>query len=310
MSERAVSQEAVSKPTGAVGVASPGKRRWKIPTYVWYLSPFCITIFAIVAAPLAYSGFLSLTKYNLSQPYLGMRFAGISNYLKALSDPDVFSSVKISIAYVLFSLTGEILIGLLLALVAVRGLPGTAVFRVLLLSPLMLTPSAVGLVWKFFYNYTGLVNYTLGLLGMHPIKWFTAESALLSVILVTIWQNYPFSFLVILAGLQTIPKAVIEAAEIDGASAFKMFTQITLPLLRSFVVIILVIRTINVLRYVDLIFTLTYGGPGKATETFSFLIYTNGFSFFEMGYGSALSFLLIALSAVITWLYMRLMAAE
>jgi multiple sugar transport system permease protein len=173
-----------------------------------------------------------------------------------------------------------------------------------------LTPAAVGLVWKFFYSYTGLVNFTLELLGFQAVNWFDERNALLSVIIVSIWQHYPLAFLVILAGLQTIPQNIIEAAKIDGASPFQIFINISFPLLRSLIIVILVIRTINLLRYVDLIFTLTHGGPGTATETFSFLIYKKGFELFNMGYGSALSYLLIFLSILITWLYLRLVKAE
>ena len=288
----------------------PTAYRWRVASYVWYLLPFSIAVLLIVVAPLGYALYLSLSRYNLAEPYLGIRFVGLTNYLRAITDPYVLSSIRISFVYVFFSLVGEIFIGLVLALAASRELPGTKGFRVLLLAPLLLTPAAVGMVWKFFYSYTGLVNFALGRLGLHPVQWFSVQNALTSIIIVSIWQNYPFSFLVILAGLRTIPATVVEAAQIDGAAPFKVFAQITLPLIRSFIIIILVIRTINILRYVDLIFTLTAGGPGRATETFSFLIYTNAFTFFDMGYGSALSFVLVVVSIGIMWFYLRLMVPE
>lgn len=290
----------------------PTQRRWgfPLPPYAWYLLPFIVATVVIVIAPLGYALFLSFHRYNLSQPYLGQTFIGLSNYLSALRDPYVLSSIKISFEYVCASLAGEILIGFILSLLLKQRLRGLSIFRFFLIMPLMLTSSTVGLVWRFFYSYTGLVNYLISFVGLSPIDWFSSSKALLSVIIVSIWQNYPFAFLVLFAGMQTIPSTIIEAAQIDGASPTQIFTRITLPLIQSFIIIILVIRTTHILRYVDLIFTLTAGGPGRVTETFSFLIYNNGFSFFEMGYGSALSFLLVGLSMAITWGYMRFMRSE
>lgn len=284
----------------------PHRRVSYMPTYGWYILPFLIMSTTIVLFPLAYSLWLSFYRFNLSQPYLGQSFVGLANYYAALRDPIVLSSIKITFKYVLESLAGEFLIGFALALLMMnRRLRGLSVFRFFLIIPLMLTPVAVGLVWKFFYSYTGLVNYILKLVGLNPVSWFSGDNALLSVVIVTVWRNSPFVFLVLLAGMQTVPPTLIEAARIDGASYWQIFSRITLPLISSFIIIILVIRTTNILRHVDLIFALTFGGPGRVTETLSFLIYTNSFLFFEMGYGSALSFLLIGVTSVIIWGYMR-----
>lgn len=286
----------------------PCRKRLHIPIYGWYILPFLVVTTTIVLFPLVYSLWLSFYNYNLSQPYLGRTFVGLANYAAALRDPSLLASLKINLIYVLGSLSGEFLIGLALALLLMnQRLRGLSVFRVFLIMPLMLTPASVGMIWKFFYGYTGLVNYILKLVGFHPVSWFSGDNALLSVIIVSIWQNYPFAFLVLFAGMQAIPSMLVEAARIDGASSWQIFSRITLPLISSFTIIILVIRTTNILRYVDLIFTLTFGGPGRATETLSFLIYTNSFSFFKMGYGSSLSFLLIGITSVIIWGYMRFM---
>lgn len=286
----------------------PRRKGLYIPTYGGYILPFLVVTTTIVLFPLAYSLWLSFYRYNLSQPYLGRSFVGLANYTAALRDLSLLASLKINLIYVLGSLSGELLIAFALALLLMnRRLRGLSVFRALLIMPLMLTPASVGMVWKFFYGYTGLVNYVLKLVGLNPVSWFSGDNALLSVIIVSVWQNYPFAFLVLFAGMQAIPSMLVEAARIDGASSWQIFSRITLPLIRSFTIIILVIRTTNILRYVDLIFTLTFGGPGRATETLSFLIYINSFSFFELGYGSALSFLLIGITSVIIWGYMRFM---
>lgn len=286
----------------------PHHRGLHIPIYGWYILPFLVVTTTIVLFPLAYSLWLSFYRFNLAQPYLGQSFVGLANYTAALRDPSLLASLKINLIYVLGSLSGELLIGLALALLLMnRRLRGLSVFRAFLIMPLMLTPASVGMIWKFFYGHTGLVNYLLKLVGLNSVNWSSGDNALLSVIIVSVWQSCPFAFLVLFAGMQTIPSTLVEAARIDGASSWQIFSQITLPLIRSFIIIILVIRTTNILRYVDLIFTLTFGGPGRATETLSFLIYTNSFSFFEMGYGSALSFLLIGITSVIIWGYMRFM---
>ena len=299
-------------PLRSTGQETPPRRRRRIlPIYGWYLLPFLVVTTTIVLVPLGYSLFLSFHRYNLSEPYRGLSFIGLNNYGTILHDRYVLASLVVSLEYVLGSLGGEFLVGFALALLlSQQRLRGLSVFRFFLIMPLMLTPSTVGMVWKFFYGYTGQVNYMLELIGLSPIDWFSGGKALLSVILVSVWQNYPFAFLVLFAGMQTIPLELVEAARIDGASPWQIFSRITLPLISTFMMVILVIRTTNILRYVDLIFTLTYGGPGRITETLSFLIYASGFSFFEMGYASALSFLLVGLSAIITWGYMRFMRGE
>ena len=285
--------------------SSSGWRPFRLPVYGWYLLPLLVGTTLVVAVPLGYSFYLSFQRFNLSQPYLGLTYVRLDNYIAAFRDASVLASIKVTLEYLSGSLLGEILIGFALALLLNQRLPGLRVFRVLLIMPLMLTPAAVGMVWKLFYSSGGIVNYLLETIGLSPVNWFSSNTALLSVIIVSVWQNFPFAFLVFSAGMQTIPPTLIEAAQIDGASRWRIFCQITLPLMQIFIITVLIIRTTNILRYVDLIFTLTSGGPGRATESFAFLIYTNAFSLFEMGYGSALSFLLIALSFGIGLVYMK-----
>jgi multiple sugar transport system permease protein len=205
----------------------------------------------------------------------------------------------------------ELVIGLFLALALNRPLEqylagGKKLFRTLAILPVVLPPVVVGLMWRFMFQYTGLINYLLLIIGIEPVDWTTQTTGIITVIITIVWQNIPFSFLLILAGLQAIPKDLFDASRVDGASGSQRLWRIYLPLLRPVIFLILTIRTMDAIRLFDEAFILTGGGPGRTTETISLFIYRDSFSFFHIGYGSALSMLLLLILMVITVFYMRL----
>jgi len=200
-------------------------------------------------------------------------------------------------------------LGLALALLLNHEIRGRGVFRAALLVPMMLPAVVVGVVWRLMLNPNfGAINGTLKGFGFNTeaLTWTASPRlALLSVIVVDIWQWTPFVFLVLLAGLQAIPQEPYEAAKIDGSSQWQTFRYVTLPLLKPAILIALLLRTMDLLRVFDQIFILTEGGPGFATETISLYIYRAAFRFFDFGYAAAMSFVLLAITNVISVVYIR-----
>ena len=186
--------------------------------------------------------------------------------------------------------------------------------RTSLLVPMMLPSVVVGVVWRLMLNPDfGAINGTLRRIGLNTasLTWTASPKlAMLSVIAVDVWQWTPFVFLVLLAGLQAIPEEPYEAALIDGSSPRQTFWHVTLPLLKPSILIVLLLRTMDLLRVFDQIFILTEGGPGFATETISLYIYRTAFRFFDFGYAAAMSFVLLALTNVISVIYIKFLQAK
>jgi multiple sugar transport system permease protein len=172
--------------------------------------------------------------------------------------------------------------------------------------PVILPPVVVGLMWRFMFQYTGVINFIMMAIGFKSVDWTTHITGVMTIITTVVWQNVPFSFLLILAGLQSVPTDLIESSMVDGASGSQRLFHIYLPLIKPIIFLILTIRTMDAFRTFDEAFILTGGGPGRSTETVSLFIYRNSFSFFDVGYGSALSILLLLLLMIITVFYMRL----
>jgi len=231
---------------------------------------FCMTIY-----PLIYSLTVSLTNYNLTNFSAKTLFVGLSNYARLFSDQFFIGSFWNTIKYVFGTVVIEFLVGFGIALLLFRlrhfGKPLLTIF----LLPMMLTPIIVGLMWRFMFNYdVGLVNYFLEFFGLRRFPFLADKStSLLSIILVDAWQWTPFVILLLYSGLQSVPLEFFEAAKIDGASELQIVRYITLPVLRHTIFICLLIRGMDALREYDKVYTMTYGGPGTATETFSFYIY-------------------------------------
>jgi multiple sugar transport system permease protein len=237
----------------------------------------------------------------------------LQNFARLFTDQFFLSALAHTIVYAAIALTFEFLIGLALALLLNTQMPGRALFRSLLLAPMMLPAVVVGVVWRLMLNSDfGAVNGTLKSFGLRTesLTWTASPKlAMASVIVADIWQWTPFVFLILLAGLQAIPQEPYEAALIDGASAWQTFRHVTLPLLKPAILIVLLLRTMDLLRAFDQIFILTEGGPGFATETASLYIYRTAFRFSNFGYAAAMSFVLLLLTNVISVGYIRALQA-
>jgi len=261
-------------------------------------------LLALSIYPLIYSVTISLQRDTSSGAVWGL-----GNFTRLFTDNFFWTAMAHTFVYAVAALTCEFLLGLGLALLLNAQIRGRGFFRASLLVPMMLPPVVVGVVWRLMLNPDfGAINGTLKWFGVstESLTWTASPRlAMLSVIAVDVWQWTPFVFLVLLAGLQAIPQEPYEAALIDGSSRWQTFRHVTLPLLKPAILIVLLLRTMDLLRVFDQIFILTEGGPGFATETISLYIYRTAFRFFDFGYAAAMSFVLLALTNVVSAIYIK-----
>lgn len=256
----------------------------RIPEGFWWVLPSIVVLLALSIYPLIYSVKLSL--------------ADRGNFTRLFSDRLFLTASAQTILLTVVALALEFFLGLALALVVDALTRGRTIFRTALLIPMLLPPVVAAVAWRLIYNpQFGVLNGTLRRIGFDPshLTWTSGESsALASVILVDVWEWTPFLFLLLSAGLQAIPAEPLEAARVDGAGTWRIFRDVTLPLLKPTIVLALLLRAMDLVRIFDQIFILTQGGPGTATETVSLYIYRTAFRFSNFGYAAAMSFVLLA----------------
>jgi len=257
-----------------------------------YLGPGWLLLLSIVLIPLGLGLWISLRNGSLLAS--NSSFIGLANYQKLLTSALFWDAVKVTAAISVASLAIQLPLGFLLAVVVHRELRGTRVFRSSLLMPLLLTPVAVGLMWRLMLNVdNGVVDGLLGVFGVQPVDWLGDRTmAVVSVVVVDSWQNTPFVMLLMLAGLQSLPVGPLEAAHMDGASAFQRYRYVILPLLAPVALVVVMIRVIESVKLFDIIYILTSGGPGTATQNLSLLDYRLGFTFLSTSRAAALGIIL------------------
>ncbi len=281
-------------------------------TPYWFILPALLVLAVFIVGPVGYSFWLSFHEYQWNMPAFGMPFVGLRNYADLLRDEDLLASVGWTASFAAVSVPVGLVMGFVLALLLnarVLGRRTRSVLRGIFLLPMMLAAVVAGFMWRMLFDPEyGPVNHLLSLVGVSPVSWFSNETAARTAVIVAeLWLTTPFVALVLLAGLQGIPEDVYEAGRIDGASGFQLFSQITLPLLRTSVAIVLIIRTMDALRVFDLVFILTRGGPGTATTTVMYYDYLYAFQYFQMGLASAFSFAILAVIALITVGYLMIL---
>lgn len=283
-------------------------RRW----FPWLLmAPTLLILAAVGLFPFGYSIYLATHNIILSKPYLDVAFVGLEQFQEIVQDPDFFNALRVTAIFTVSAVFIEFWAGLGLALLFRRNFGGKGVYRLAILVPMVLPPVVVGLVWQYMlFPNSGLISYYAGqaaaFLGVAPPA-FTSDpaSALRTLILVDAWQWTPFMFLILHAGLAAIPPEPYEAAEIDGAGAWRVFWTITMPMLKSSILIALVIRTMDAFRTYDTIAVLTQGGPGNSTETLNIWLTNLGFKFFEASKAAALSLIVFVIILAFSSVFIR-----
>jgi multiple sugar transport system permease protein len=275
------------------------------------LIPAFFVMALVFLYPILYTVYLSFhdwTFFTMHNP----PFIGFRHMTHVLGDTEFYRSMLRSAIYVGAGVGLQFVFGFTLALAVNRIRRGHGLLTTLFVFPMMVTPVVVGLIWKFIFDYNfGIFNYTLTVLGLDKMAVLNTNSlALAATILVDVWQWTPFMFIVLLAGLKSLPSEPFEAADIDGASSWQTLWHVTIPLLKSVIIVSLVMRIAGAIKVFDQIFVLTGGGPGTATETFSILLHRKAFVEFDFGYSSALAIVLTIIVGVVCWFAVRALYSD
>jgi len=247
----------------------------------------------------------SLYKYNFLSE--GKTFIGLHNFKQILGEGIFRTAFVNTVIFSLVATITEATLGVALALLFYGRFAGKRAAMTTVIFPMMISTMVICAIWKTMYHYDiGVLNYLLTSLGFGRVGWLTDQSiALVSVMIVDVWQWTPFAFIIVQAGLNSVPTELFEAAHIDGAGYFGTLFHITIPILANQILLVFLLRTIDTFRIFDKVYALTQGGPGNATETVSYFIYREGFSFFNLGRASAASVYTLLVIAVIATLYIR-----
>jgi len=285
-------------------------KRLRIPFKYQLLIPMVVVLFAIMIFPLAYSFIISLQDFELTR--IGQQtFIGADNYIKLFHNKSYWTAMRNTIVFVLLAVSLEVVLGFCLALMLhnkatfLRGF-----FRSTLLTPMFITPIAVGLMFRFMLNsQLGVIPIALKSIGIE-VDWFSPQLALISIAIIDVWQWTPFMLLLLLAGLESLPEEPFEAAIVDGARGWKMIRYVTLPLMRPIILAALVIRMLDAFKVYEYVYAITRGGPGESTETIQYYIYRTGFIYFRAGEAAAMSYTLIVVITILVAILFYVLRGE
>jgi multiple sugar transport system permease protein len=269
------------------------------------IAPALVVIGLVAVYPVGRTLALSLmaTDYGFADA----RFVGLANYADLLTDRAFRRAIVNTVSFTVAATAGELLLGLAFALIFQHRFPGRRVLVPALVVPFVLSTMVVCALWRSWFHFDfGFLNNSLRTLGLPGVPWlFGPDLALASIVLVDIWQTTPLVFLILLAGLQSIPEPVREAARLDAAGRWRLFFDIELPFLRRYLMLAALLRTIESFKLFDKVFALTGGGPGRATETLSMHVYRLGFRWFDVGLASAAAVVMLAIAGALALAYAR-----
>lgn len=275
-----------------------------------FIAPTCVFLVCLTIFPFIYSVYLSLHRVRLTTLHRA-HFIGLGNYVQLLKDGLFLRAARNTAVMTISTIALELIVGFIAAKVfyEIAHLKLGKLLRSLYITPMMLTPLTIGVVFSYIFNPTlGIMNYLLSKVGIAPVPWFGAPvTAMISMILITVWQWSPFMMLLALAGLMSIPTELHEAARVDGARWHNIIWSIELPSIRSILLLGVILRVIDMLRFFDVVYATTRGGPGDATMVMTLYAYLQDFQYFDVGLGSASAVLILFISIVITTFAVRLL---
>ncbi|UFX43450.1 sugar ABC transporter permease [Bradyrhizobium sp. 41S5] len=298
-----------AEPAAAENNAAPA-REWRPPSYWPFVIPALVVVLAVIVFPWVFTIWMSMQEWKVGSPTV---FVGLANYLRLPTDPRFVEAVGHTLSYTALSVVLPLVFGTLAAVVFHQKFAARGFLRGIFIMPMMATPVAIALVWTMmFHPQLGVLNYLLSLVGLPPQLWvFNPTTVIPSLVLVETWQWTPLVMLIVLGGLAAIPTEPYESAQIDGANFWQVFRFITLPLIMPFLFIAGMIRMIDAVKSFDIIFAITQGGPGSASETINVYLYSVAFVYYDLGYGSAIAvvffLLIVALAALLLYLRKRLL---
>jgi len=267
------------------------------------LAPALVIVVLLTIYPVISVVYTSLHQYHYIQGT--KNYVGFKNFIRLVNDKFFLISIRNTFEFAVLSTFSELLVGLGLALLFKDRFFGRRYLLPIVIIPMLLSTMVVCATWRILYHYNyGLINYIIRTLGLGGVGWLTNKSIVMeSIVLVEIWQWAPLSFLILLAGLQSIPDELYEAARVDGAAGIRILWHITLPLLKPQVLLVVLLRSIDTFKLFDKVYALTGGGPGNATETISYYIYREGFTYFHLGRASAASVVMLLIVVTISAMY-------
>lgn len=270
------------------------------------LLPSALLILVLIVYPTINTIYQSFFEIRTQTAALGPKFVGFDNYIKAFQDEHFWDTLWWTLAFTAVSVLLELMIGMGLALLMNRKIPGQGLIRTAVLIPWAIPTVVSGIIWTQFFSQNGIVNSTLMAFNLikEPLSWLGDEwLAKLSILIADVWKNTPYMSLLLLSGLLTISKDYYEAAKIDGAGRLRQFTSITLPLIKATMSVTVLFRIISAMRVYDLIVAMTAGGPAGKTETVSMYAVNTYFTYGNTGYGATLSVLMLIVSVGINLLF-------
>lgn len=278
------------------------------PNYWPFVIPALVVISAVIVFPWVFTLWMSAHRWTLGQE---QSFIGFENYVRLASDARFWESLWHTLIYTVLSVVAPLFLGTLAALVFDAQFPLRGFLRGVFVMPMMATPVAIALVWTMmFHPQLGVLNYLLSFIGIGPLEWIYNQSTVIpSLVLVETWQWTPLVMLIVLGGLAAVPREPYESAEIDGANAWQKFRYLTIPMIAPFLMIAVIIRSIDAVKSFDIIYAMTQGGPGTASETINIYLYNTAFAYYDIGYGSAMAvvffIIIVALSFVLLMVRQR-----
>lgn len=298
----------VERPT-EVSAAAPVRRR-RVPVGLLFVLPFVVAYALFILWPVV-SG-LWMSFFNNSLSGSAGEFVGLRNWQEVFNDSAVWNSLWHTVLFTLLSTPPLVIIGLVMALLTNMALPARWLWRLAYFAPFLLPASVVSLIWVWIYQPGfGLINGALTGLGLSEVGWLTdPDVAMISIVITTVWWTVGFNFLLYLAGLQSIPQDVYDAASVDGANGWHRLWRITIPMLNPITGLVVALQLLASLRVFDQIYLMTQGGPNFSTRPVLEYVYDIGFTDFRIGYASAISYLFFALILIVSVTQFRLLASR
>lgn len=273
------------------------------------LIPALIILGIFVFYPIVSAGYLSLTSWDGFNPE--KPFVGLSNYIRLAEDKEFWNSLLVTVIYASGVSVLSVISGLFFALLLDAPLRGRGIYRTIYFLPVVTSSVAIAIVWKYMLDYSGLINTWLGKIGISGPDWLQNRwLALLALTLLTVWKNLGFNIVLYLTALQSLPKAVFEASEIDGANKLKQVRFIVVPLLRPMTFFVVVQALINSFQAFDLVYVFTEGGPRGGTDVLGMMMYRQAFRLGDFGYGTAISLVTLVMVLLVTLVQWKLKGSD
>ncbi|EHL96913.1 ABC transporter, permease protein [Acetobacteraceae bacterium AT-5844] len=276
-----------------------------------FVVPAAVVVLGVILFPWIFTLFMSTHEWKIGG---GHTYVGFENYRKLFTDERFLWSMVRTLYFTALAVVIPMVLGVAAALVFNRNFPLRGLARTIFILPMMATPVAVALVWTMmFHPQLGVLNWLLSQFGIPPSMWvYDSATVIPTLVMVEVWHWTPLVMLIVLGGLASLPQDPYEAAKIDGANGLQAFWHITLPLLAPFIVVALIIRTIDALKAFDTIYVITQGGPGTSSETINIFLYLQGFAYYNMGFASAVVVvffaMIIGLASLLLWTRKRVKA--